>query len=74
MISFKPEVWMHKKTGQLYEHFSSVLGPALTMVDTETPAKGHEFTNWHDWGRRKLFSFDDGELYNKELFENLGEL
>lgn len=67
-----PEVWMHKKTGQLYEHFQSVLGPALVKIDLE--AKEVPFTNWNDWIDRGLFAFSDDKLYDKSKFENLGEL
>lgn len=64
------KVLLHKKTGQLYELFESVLGPALTCVDFET----EEFTNWHDWTERGLFYFNDMPEFNLNNFEDLGEL
>lgn len=71
MTSGKPiEVWMHKKTGKLYEHLPTCLGYALASVDIENT----EFTNWYDWRERGLFYFNDEKFYNPKNFENLGEL
>jgi hypothetical protein len=64
------EVWIHKKTGQLYEHFPTALGYALAKIEIDTA----EFTSWSDWIDRGLFAFDDCPLYNPDNFENLGEL
>lgn len=66
-------VWMHKKTGQLYEHLPTFLGSyAITCVDLDS--RETSFTSWYDWGKRKLFNFDDTEFYNCGQFEDLGEL
>lgn len=65
-------VWMHKKTGQLYEHFMTVFGWALVCVDLE--GKHPLFTDWHDWVKRGLFYFNDCAGYNPENYIDLGEL
>jgi hypothetical protein len=75
-MSAKPkiEVWMHKKTGQLWEHLPTSLGGyGLASVDIDNLAPG-EFTDWRDFADRKLFLFDDEPFYKPENFENLGEL
>ena len=71
MIS-KPEVWMHKKTGQLWEHFETYLGPAITCVNLGTGAPA--FTSWYDWAAKRYFYFCDRPEYNPANFENLGGL
>lgn len=68
----KSRVWLHKETGELYERFYSVFGYALTRVDLDNSAE--IFTEWSDWIKRKLFAFDDCELYDKKKFIDLGEL
>ncbi len=65
------EVWIHKETGQLWEHLpTSFMGYALASIDIDNT----DFTGWHDWCDKGYFYFDDEEFYNPDNFENLGEL
>lgn len=70
----KPEVWMHKETGQLWLNFKTVLfGMAIRSVAPQDEG-GPTFTNWSDWQKKGYFHFDDEPEYNPDNFENLGEL
>jgi hypothetical protein len=73
--SKKSEVWMHRRTGQLYEHLYTCLECwAITCVDLDDPITNKLFTDWNDWAERKLFNFDDTKFYKSKNFINLGEL
>lgn len=63
----KEKVWMHKKTGQLYEHFVGILGGVIAWEDLTSP-------KWKDRRitRDTPLQFDDE--YNVDDFEDLGEL
>lgn len=63
----KGRVWMHKKTGQLYEQFQSFMGGVIAWEDLTTPEQRHKPIK-----DDSPLQFED--VYNANHFEDLGEL